>query len=76
MCRRPALAAFLQSLRHRGAIMSEMNKCAHPACKCIVSNDGQFGKYCSEHCQEAKDMAEIRCECGHAGCNHAAAPLA
>jgi len=56
--------------------MSEMNKCAHPACKCIVSNDGQFGKYCSEHCQEAKDMAEIRCECGHPGCNHAAVPLA
>ena len=45
-------------------------KCAHPACKCVVpSEGGQYGKYCSEHCREAKDTAEIRCDCKHPACN-------
>jgi hypothetical protein len=45
------------------------NKCAHPACLCIVPEDGDFGDYCSEHCREAGDIAEIECECGHPACN-------
>ena len=44
------------------------DKCAHPACTCTVPKDAPFGKYCSEHCQVAKDLTEIRCECGHPGC--------
>jgi hypothetical protein len=48
--------------------MEETTKCAHPACKCNVPKDGEFGKFCSEHCQTAGEMAEIRCECGHPTC--------
>jgi len=44
-------------------------KCAHPACKCTVSANGPFGQYCSEHCKEAAELSELRCECGHPGCN-------
>lgn len=43
-------------------------KCAHPACTCLVPKDSPFGKHCSEHCKEATDMAEIHCDCKHPGC--------
>lgn len=43
-------------------------KCAHDACKCIVAPNGQYGKYCSEHCQDNGDLIELRCDCGHPGC--------
>lgn len=46
-------------------------KCAHPACSCLVNKDGKFGAYCSEHCQEAKNMVELRCDCKHVGCSGA-----
>jgi len=48
----------------RGTLM----KCAHPGCKCTVPTNGAWGKYCSEHCQKAGDMAEPHCDCGHASC--------
>jgi hypothetical protein len=48
--------------------MPQMDKCAHPTCKCLVSKDGPYGKYCSEHCQEAEDLLEIRCDCKHPEC--------
>jgi hypothetical protein len=44
------------------------DKCAHEPCKCSVPKDAPFGKYCSEHCQTAKDLTELVCECGHPGC--------
>ena len=44
------------------------NKCAHPACNCVVPADGPFGKYCSEHCKEKGQSIELRCECMHPGC--------
>lgn len=43
-------------------------KCAHPPCNCQVSKDGQYGKYCSEHCKEARGMTELRCDCHHTSC--------
>ena len=43
-------------------------KCAHESCVCLVPEDGKFGAYCSAHCQDAKDLSELRCECGHPGC--------
>jgi len=46
----------------------ETNKCAHPACNCMVPKGGQFGKYCSEHCKEAGDITELHCDCKHPGC--------
>jgi hypothetical protein len=48
--------------------MSDLEKCAHPMCKCKVSKDGQYGKFCSVHCQEAKSETEIKCDCKHPAC--------
>lgn len=47
--------------------MNDQKTCAHSPCRCAVTND-DFGDYCSSHCQNAKDLAELRCECGHAPC--------
>ena len=47
--------------------MAKTEKCAHESCVCVVSNDA-FGNYCSAHCRDAKNLSELRCECGHAGC--------
>ena len=44
------------------------HRCAHPACTCLVADAAEFGKFCSEHCQEAGDMTELRCDCKHPGC--------
>jgi len=44
--------------------MNELNKCAHPACTCLVSTDGPHGKHCSEHCKVAAELTELTCECG------------
>ena len=43
----------------------EQNKCAHPACRCIVPDQK---KYCSQRCEDAKGEVEISCDCGHPGC--------
>jgi hypothetical protein len=48
--------------------MADATKCAHPACECLVEKGGPFGKYCSEHCKEAKQITELRCTCQHAPC--------
>lgn len=44
------------------------DKCSHEACKCSVQPDGPFGKFCSQHCQDTHDVAELECDCGHPGC--------
>jgi hypothetical protein len=44
------------------------SKCAHPACECRVDNGGPYGKYCSEHCKKAGDIAALSCHCQHAEC--------
>ncbi len=43
-------------------------KCAHPACSCTVAPKGPFGKYCSDACQKAGGITELRCGCHHAEC--------
>lgn len=48
--------------------MDKPAKCAHQSCVCVVFDGGEFGDYCSAHCQDAKDLTELRCECGHASC--------
>jgi len=48
--------------------MTDPTKCAHPTCKCLVSKDSPHGKYCSEHCKEASDLTELRCDCKHPTC--------
>jgi hypothetical protein len=45
-----------------------MEKCAHPACQCMVDKKGPHGKYCSDHCKKAGDITELRCGCGHPEC--------
>jgi len=47
---------------------STMEKCAHPACQCMVDKKGPHGKYCSDHCKKAGDITELRCGCGHPEC--------
>ncbi len=49
--------------------MADTAKCAHPACSCMVSKGGEHGKYCSEHCKEAKGVTVLRCDCRHPGCS-------
>ena len=46
-------------------------KCAHPACNCTVEPKGPFGKYCSDHCKQAGDKIELRCDCQHPACRAA-----
>jgi len=48
--------------------MAGAAKCAHPACQCMVEPKGQYGKYCSDHCRQAGDKIELRCDCQHAPC--------
>jgi hypothetical protein len=47
--------------------MATETKCAHPACDCLVTKGGPFGRFCSEHCREAGETA-LRCYCHHEGC--------
>ncbi len=44
------------------------SKCAHPACECIVAAKGEYGKYCSEECKRAGQIAELHCNCKHMEC--------
>ena len=48
--------------------MADTNKCAHPVCECLVTHGGPHGKYCSDHCKQAKDKIELRCDCQHQAC--------
>jgi hypothetical protein len=48
--------------------MADPTTCAHSPCKCLVPTDGPYGKYCSEHCKEAADETELRCDCQHPAC--------
>ena len=48
--------------------MAQSTKCAHPSCECSVDPNGPHGKYCSVHCQQAKELSELKCDCGHPGC--------
>ena len=48
--------------------MAKSEKCKHPSCVCLVGDDDDFGGYCSAHWQDAEDLAELRCECGHGAC--------
>ena len=45
-----------------------MEKCAHPACQCMVDKKGEYGKSCSDHCKKAGDVTELRCGCRHPEC--------
>jgi hypothetical protein len=49
-------------------MMTTPAKCAHPACDCLVTKDRPFGKFCSDHCREAGEIAALRCHCHHDGC--------
>jgi hypothetical protein len=45
--------------------MTGTKKCAHPACSCIAP-DKQ--KYCSQICQDSKNVTALACHCDHPGC--------
>ena len=48
--------------------MTDVEKCAHAACKCLVPENSPHGKFCSVHCATAKGVSELKCDCGHPGC--------
>jgi len=48
--------------------MNNPQKCAHPACECIVAAKGPSGKYCSTECKRAGQIAELHCNCQHPEC--------
>jgi hypothetical protein len=48
--------------------MKDAEKCAHPACRCLVPSSGPHGKYCSAQCANEKETADVKCTCGHPGC--------
>jgi hypothetical protein len=50
------------------SIMADIKKCAHPPCQCTIGKNSQYGDYCSQACQNAKDTSEIRCNCQHPEC--------
>ena len=52
----------------RRLAMADTNKCAHPACQCMVPKGGPHGKYCSEYCKESGGHTELRCGCQHPAC--------
>lgn len=49
--------------------MAKTQKCAHPSCKCQLQENSQYGQYCSAHCKNAGDSANV-CHCHHPGCAH------
>lgn len=51
----------------------EKVKCAHDGCHCLIDKNGDYGKYCSEHCEQAADMdaTELQCDCKHLACTAA-----
>ena len=51
--------------------MTNPQKCAHPACECMVAAKGQYGKYCSEECKRAGQISELHCNCQHIDCRTA-----
>ena len=51
--------------------MTDPQKCAHPACACMVTKGSPYGKYCSEHCKEKGQTIELRCDCQHLQCREA-----
>jgi len=34
----------------------------------MVEPHGPFGKYCSDHCKQAGQKTELRCDCQHPPC--------
>ncbi len=46
--------------------MSDVKKCANPACSCVPADKERF---CSTHCESMKGATEVMCQCGHSGCS-------
>ena len=49
--------------------MAGTKKCAHLACSCIAP-DKQ--KYCSQTCQDSKNVTALACHCAHPECGEEA----
>jgi citrate lyase beta subunit len=58
----------LSSAAVQSGPIAEPQKCVHPSCECRVVRDGPHWPHCSEHCKEAADMTELRCDCQHPEC--------
>ena len=47
------------------AYMVETKKCKHMLCTCPAREGSD---YCSDECEDSKDITDIACNCGHSGC--------
>ncbi len=47
------------------ANQTDQERCAHPACNCKRAPNS---KYCSDYCERAGDVIELRCGCLHPEC--------
>ena len=63
-----ALLRMRATAGNGGAHVTYPKKCAHKVCVCLVNKDSEFGDYCSQHCKDAGDMIELKCDCGHDAC--------
>jgi len=45
--------------------MSDPKQCAHKGCSCLAREHSNF---CSQFCEDSKDLTTIACDCGHPGC--------
>ncbi len=45
--------------------MAEQKKCAHEGCSCMAAEES---KYCSQYCEDTKDVTVLSCDCKHPGC--------
>ena len=43
----------------------EKKKCAHKMCNCLAA---EGSSYCSNFCEDSKDMTTLTCDCGHPAC--------
>lgn len=58
-----------------GAPRVDRQRCEHPSCACAVDMSAPHWPFCSEHCKEAADTTELRCDCQHPACRQLQASL-
>ena len=46
-------------------------QCNHSSCGCTVAAGEPSWPFCSQHCKEAGDTVELRCDCQHLVCRRA-----
>ncbi len=49
--------------------MAQVMKCAHDACRCLISYTAGSHEFCGPECQSQKESGQgAQCGCGHEDC--------